>query len=140
MSSLEWLGVIIANLAHDVGHPAKNNRYIIMTKSECSIIYNDVSVLEMMHASLLFKILQNDECNILKKLSVEKLLQIRKLIIDMILATDMGKHFDLISYTRAKYSESPEISNGDTRTDLFKIIIKAADVGHAAKSLELHQR
>ena len=111
-----------------------------MTKHEYALTYNDISVLEMMHSSLLFKILAKEDNNILKEITGEKLLQIRKLIIEMILATDMGKHFDLVSYIRAKYSEKTEFSNGDTRSDLFKIIIKAADVGHAAKSIDLHQR
>jgi 3',5'-cyclic-nucleotide phosphodiesterase len=51
----------------------------------------------------------------------------------------MSKHFDLVSYLRAKYSESVDFMNGDSRTDFFKLFIKAADVGHAAKALELHQ-
>lgn len=140
MNSLEWFGGIIASLAHDVGHLALNNRYLIMVQHEYAMVYNDISVLENMHASLLFKLLRKENCNIFQGLNMEKYLQIRKLIIDLILATDMGKHFDLVSYIRVKYSESVDLSNVDVRHDMFKLLIKAADVGHAAKTLELHQR
>ena len=140
MNSLEWLGGIVASMAHDLGHPAVNNRYLIITKHEFAIMYNDISVLENMHASMVFRILGKAECNILEALNAEKMAQIRKLIIDMILATDMGKHFDLVSYIRVKYSESIDLSNVDSRHDMFKLFIKAADIGHAAKALELHQR
>ena len=140
MNSLEWLGGMIASMAHDLGHSAVNNRYLIITKHEFAIMYNDISVLENMHASLMFRILGRAECNVLQALNSEKMAQIRKLMIDMILATDMGKHFDFVSYMRVKYSESVDLSNVDTRHDMYKLFIKAADVGHAAKSLELHQR
>jgi hypothetical protein len=39
-----------------------------------------------------------------------------------------------------KYSENVDFINGDTRQDLLKVFIKAADVGHAAKCIELHQK
>ncbi|OMJ83761.1 hypothetical protein SteCoe_15239 [Stentor coeruleus] len=140
MNSLEWLGSIIACLAHDVRHPAKNNRYLIMTQNEYAITYNDISVLENMHSATVFGFLQISNCNLLSEMGSEKYQQIRKLIIDMILATDMGKHFDLVSYMKNKYSENVDFNNWDTRQDLFRFFIKASDVGHAAKSLELHQK
>ncbi|OMJ70148.1 hypothetical protein SteCoe_31946 [Stentor coeruleus] len=140
INSLEWLGSILACLAHDVRHPAKNNRYLIMTQNDYSITYNDISVLENMHSSTLFSFLQISDSNILSDFTIDKYQQIRKIIIDMILATDMGKHFDLISYMKNKYSEDVDFANGDTRGDLLKIFIKAADVGHAAKCIELHEK
>ena len=98
-----------------------------MTKHEYALTYNDISVLEMMHSSLLFKILAKEDNNILKEITGEKLLQIRKLIIEMILATDMGKHFDLVSYIRAKYSEKTEFSNLILVRDIcsFKYLTKS---------------
>jgi 3'5'-cyclic nucleotide phosphodiesterase len=140
MNSLEWFAGIIASLCHDIGHPGKNNRFLVMTGHEIALTYNDISVLEMMHASSIFQISSKLNLNIFKNLSHEKLTQIRKLIIDMILATDMSKHFDLLSYTRTKYNENSDLSSWDVRADIFKICLKSADVGHAGKSIELHQK
>ena len=60
----------------------------------------------------------------------------------MILATDMSKHFDLLGQFRGKYKnpDSFEISNGDMKLELYRLIIKAADIGHAAKNIELHEK
>ena len=140
ISSLEWLGSILACLGHDLRHPAKNNRYLIMTHHDYSVTYNDISVLEMMHASCLFKLLQDPKNNIFSDFLPDKFFSIRKLIIDLILATDMSKHFEIVTSTRTKYSESIDLDNPEQRLDMFRVIIKSADIGHTAKSIELHEK
>jgi hypothetical protein len=133
---------IISSLGHDAGHPAKNNRFLVITKHELAIEYNDISVLEMLHASTVFQLILNPESSIFMNLTTDQWNLARKLIIEMILATDMSKHFDLLGQFRGKYknSESFELSNNDMRIELFRLIIKAADIGHAAKSIELHEK
>lgn len=138
MVYIEWLCGIIACLGHDIGHPGKNNRFLVMTGNELAIQYNDISVLENMHASTIFKIMTDKESNIFSGLRSDKYLICRKLIIELILATDMSKHFDLVSYMRTKYNEEADFTNKEIRADTFKLCIKSADVGHAAKSTDLH--
>ena len=142
ITSLELLACILSALAHDVGHPGKSNRFMVLSKNEISVVYNDISVLEMMHSSLLFQILKDQDSNILSSFSDEKWSIIRKDIIGMILATDMGKHFELLGQFKAKYlnTEFHDFGDAETRLDLFKIITKAADIGHTAKNSELHER
>jgi hypothetical protein len=141
ISSLELLASLVSALAHDVGHPGKNNKFMVTSKSDIAILYNDISVLEMMHASILFQILKVQDCNILEKCTAETWLNIRKDVVEMILATDMGKHFELLGIFKAKYltTDLYEFTCRETRNDLFKLIIKAADIGHAAKSIDLHE-
>ena len=142
ISSLELFAGIIATLGHDAGHPGRTNRFLVMTMDDVAIVYNDISVLENMHSSIVFNILKNPEANVLNSLSFDKLCLIRKCIIDMILATDMSKHFDMMAQIRVKYHEMEEIdlSKPETRYDLLKLITKASDIGHAAKSVELHEK
>lgn len=140
ITGLERYATIIASLAHDVGHPGKNNRFLVATSHQIALTYNDISVLEMMHASILFQILSNPDLNIFKNFTLEAYTQLRKLIIDMILATDMAKHFDIVSSIRTKYNENSDFTNREVRADLFKICMKSADVGHAGKAIELHER
>lgn len=142
VSHNELLAGIIATLGHDVGHPGKTNRFLVMTKDDIATAYNDVSVLENMHASLVFNIMKTGENNFVGSFTSDKYFAFRKIVIEMILATDMSKHFDMMAQFRVKYYETDNIdlSAQDTKFDVFKIMMKASDIGHAAKSLELHEK
>ncbi len=57
-------------------------------------LYNDITVLENHHAALGFKLTHSDErVNIFKNLDRDSYKLIRQSVIDMVLATDMSKHF-----------------------------------------------
>jgi cAMP-specific phosphodiesterase 4 len=43
---------------HDLGHPGRNNAFQVATESELALLYNDKSVLEMMHISKAFQLLK----------------------------------------------------------------------------------
>lgn len=58
------------------------------------MLYNDQTVLENHHAALGFKLsLSDDRVNIFKTLDRDTYKLIRQSVIDMVLATDMSKHF-----------------------------------------------
>jgi hypothetical protein len=113
-----------------------------MTRDDIATAYNDISVLENMHASLVFNIMKNEENNFLIHLPNDKYFAFRKIVIEMILATDMAKHFDMMAQFRVKYyeTENVDLSVPETKFDVFKIMMKASDIGHAAKTLELHEK
>ncbi|CAG9314187.1 unnamed protein product [Blepharisma stoltei] len=142
LTEIEILTSVIANLGHDVGHPGYTNRFLINKRDNLAIRYNDVSVLENMHSSIVFQLMQEENKNILKSLDAEHWCVARKQIIDMILATDMGRHFELLGQFRAKTmnNSSKPLDTPEQRMDVMKISIKAADIGHAAKILEIHER
>ncbi|CAG9334083.1 unnamed protein product [Blepharisma stoltei] len=142
-SSLELMAGIISTLSHDVGHPAKTNRFLMVTKNEVAIQYNDFSVLEMMHSTILFQILAKNEYNVLSNLPSDKYFAIRKVIIELILATDMSKHFDVVEHFRARFvgaNVPVDFANVEIRQEMNKMTIKMADIGHSAKSIELHEK
>ena len=60
-------------------------------------MYNDESVLENHHLAVAFKILQNPACDIFASLSQKQRISVRKMMIDMVLATDMSKHMKLLA-------------------------------------------
>lgn len=53
----EQFALMVASVAHDIGHPGVNNNFLINSSDELALRYNDISVLENHHASSLFKIL-----------------------------------------------------------------------------------
>lgn len=143
----ELFSVILACTAHDVAHPGFTNRFLINTKDDLAILCkgyldNDQSILEMMHCSTLFSLAKKPEFGIFDYASAEQVSNIRALVIEIILATDMAKHFDLVGKFKAKIMSlsSIDFTCVESRIEVLKIIMKAADVGHAAKNAVLHKK
>lgn len=142
----EILAVIVAMLGHDVGHPGLTNRFLVNSKHSLSVtcngyLDNDSSVLENMHCATTFTITQDENKNIFRTLPKELYSVIRSLIIEMILSTDMAKHFDLVGKFKARLNCSEfNLKDSEHRAEILRIITKASDVGHAGKSIELHQK
>lgn len=141
LTSLETIGSLLACLAHDAGHPGVTNRFLMGSKAAIALRYNDYSVLEMMHSSILFETLQDDGKNVLKCLTDSEWTLLRKQVIEMILATDMSRHFEFLGKFRAMHAELDieALSKFEVRLEVYKMTLKCADVGHAAKSKELHE-
>lgn len=56
MEPLDEATSLIAAAAHDVDHPGKSSAFLSNSDNPLAILYNDVTVLEMHHASLTFKL------------------------------------------------------------------------------------
>ena len=143
LSDLEILSIIISHLAHDVGHPGYTNRFLVNFRDQLAIkcnkyIDNDISVLENMHCCLTFSLLSEPDKNVLESLEDDQYIIVRKLIIELILATDMGKHFEFVGIFKSKYYSSENFETLEYKLDILKMLIKAADIGHAAKKTDIH--
>jgi hypothetical protein len=138
LTSLDLSACIIAALGHDVNHPGLNNRFLVANKDKLAMRYNDSTVLENMHAALLYEIIQSPHCNILSALKPSDWIDLRKLIIDLILHTDMSKHFETLGQFRSRNSANFSINNVADKTLVLAMGLKCADVGHTAKPSALH--
>jgi hypothetical protein len=85
--------LLVAVAVHDYEHPGTNNNYQILSRNHYALQYNDQSVLEMHHLSAAFQVLIQEQFNIFSNQSIESYRTIRQQIIDCVLATDMGHHF-----------------------------------------------
>ncbi|KOB87771.1 hypothetical protein PFDG_03927 [Plasmodium falciparum Dd2] len=134
------LVMFISGICHDIGHPGYNNLFFVNSLHPLSIIYNDISVLENYHASITFKILQLNQCNILKNFSEKDFRMMRSYIIELILSTDMKHHFEIISKFRIRRENEDfdYIKNSDDLLILTKMIIKSADISHGSVSWSEH--
>jgi len=147
LTDVEILGAVVATLGHDVGHSAFNNRFMVNKRDPLAITCkdyadNDMSVLEMMHASITYSLLQEEDLNILKNLDTDSWMLCRKVVLKLILATDMARHFELLGGFKASHAvvNTASMSKIDERIAICEMCIKAADIGHAAKSIDLHER
>lgn len=142
MSSLDIFSSIVAALGHDVGHQALTNRYLINNRDELALQYNDVSVLENMHCAKSFLIMKRNDCNIFGGLNNDDWCKARKVIVEMILETDMSKHFEILGRfrTRAINLSDLNIEKADDKILILGMGLKCADIGHSAKITELHEK
>jgi len=142
LSNLDLLSSIVAALGHDVGHQALNNRFLVNNRDEIAVIYNDSSVLENMHCSKTYQIMNKPDCNLFGNLTPEDWIKSRKLVVEMILETDMSKHFEILGRFKIRaFSLSDfNINNQDDKVQLLSMGLKCADIGHSAKTTDLHEK
>ena len=88
-------------------------------------MYNDESVLENHHLAVAFKLLQNPDCDILANVSGKQRQTMRKMVIDMVLATDMSKHMSLLADLKTMVETKKVAGSGvlllDNYTDRIQV-------------------
>jgi hypothetical protein len=150
-SDLEILALIIASLIHDFDHPGKTNQFHIAIRDPKAILYNDRAVLENHHCAQAFFLLAKEEHNIFSNLSAKDYAQVRKLIVELVLATDLGAHFDFLAQFKSSISSgtldssseklaAPTPAASANRLMIYKMALKCGDLGHACKTLPLHEK
>ena len=72
-------------------------------------------------------------------LSFDVWMTFRKIVIELALATDMSKHLEMVGLLRTMIAPV-NVEDAGTRLFLFRILLKCADIGHSAKSWDLHER
>ncbi|XP_059494419.1 cAMP-specific 3',5'-cyclic phosphodiesterase 4C-like isoform X2 [Stegostoma tigrinum] len=145
-TDLEILAAIFASAIHDVDHPGVSNQFLINTNSELALMYNDTSVLENHHLAVGFKLLQKENCNIFKNLSNKQFQNLRKMTIDMVLATDMTKHMNLLADLKTMVETKKVTSLGvlllDNYSDRIQVLqnmVHCADLSNPTKPLHLYR-
>ncbi|XP_026743081.1 high affinity cAMP-specific and IBMX-insensitive 3',5'-cyclic phosphodiesterase 8 isoform X3 [Trichoplusia ni] len=153
LEPLEAAAALLAAAAHDVDHPGTSSAFLCNARHPLAVLYNDVSVLESHHAALTFKITLNDNrVNIFKNLDRDTYKQVRHNVIDMILATEMTKHFEhLAKFVNVFYAKSSGSKEDNMHTDeplaldttalslpenvilVKRMMIKCADVSNASR-------
>uniref|UniRef100_A0A8C5UKL9 Phosphodiesterase n=1 Tax=Microcebus murinus TaxID=30608 RepID=A0A8C5UKL9_MICMU len=136
LNELEILAMVFAAAIHDYEHTGTTNNFHIQTRSDVAILYNDRSVLENHHVSAAYRLMQEEEMNILVNLSKDDWRDLRNLVIEMVLSTDMSGHFQQIKNIRNSLQQ-PE---GIDRAKTMSLILHAADISHPAKTWKLHYR
>ncbi|XP_071497226.1 high affinity cAMP-specific and IBMX-insensitive 3',5'-cyclic phosphodiesterase 8B-like [Diadema antillarum] len=155
----DQVAALIAAAVHDVDHPGKTNSFLCNAGSELAILYNDTAVLESHHSALAFQLTTKEErCNIFKELDRDDFRALRHSIIDMILATEMTKHFEHLSKfvncinkpgaregddsssLQSGGRSTPDtvaLSTPENRALIRRMLIKCADVANPTRPLEL---
>ncbi|XP_015990903.2 high affinity cAMP-specific and IBMX-insensitive 3',5'-cyclic phosphodiesterase 8A isoform X3 [Rousettus aegyptiacus] len=155
LDPVDEAAALIAATIHDVDHPGRTNSFLCNAGSELAILYNDTAVLESHHAALAFQLtIRDDKCNIFKNMERNDYRTLRQAIIDMVLATEMTKHFEHVNkfvnsvnkpLAALEVNEETDkeqaaintvLRTPENRTLIKRMLIKCADVSNPCRPLE----
>uniref|UniRef100_A0A182NUQ0 Phosphodiesterase n=1 Tax=Anopheles dirus TaxID=7168 RepID=A0A182NUQ0_9DIPT len=137
LTDLEIFATLLAALIHDYEHTGTTNNFHVMSGSDTAMLYNDRAVLENHHISAAFRVLKEDDCNVLQNLSRDEYRELRTLIIDMVLATDMSFHFQQLKNMRNLLTlAEPQVD----KSKALSLVLHCCDISHPAKRWDIHHK
>jgi len=145
---LQRLACLMAAAVHDHEHLGLTNEFLVRTRHERATLYNDQHVNEHHHAASAFSVLHRPECNFLADLPEEDFRQLRTVVIELVLGTDMAKGGDIQKSFNATFgaldeSSAPAQATAASTQDavlLLQMAMKCADLGHMGLSWEVHEK
>ncbi|NXR38946.1 PDE1B phosphodiesterase, partial [Zosterops hypoxanthus] len=105
-------------------------------RSDTAILYNDRSVLENHHISAVFRLMQDEELNIFVNLTKDEFAELRALVIEMVLATDMSCHFQQVKSMKTALQQLERLD----KSKVLSLLLHAADISHPTKQWAVHSR
>lgn len=138
ITPLDVYALILAAAMHDHNHPGVNNAFLVNTRDDLAVLYNDASTLEMFHLASSWRLLLAKDCDVFDSLSPEQYAEVRQTIVHVILGTDMKYHFDHLTKfkTRAGAGAFDSPDRKDVRL-LLAMCLHSADVSNPAKPWNL---
>ena len=137
LKPFDALTLLITAIGHDVGHPGVNNAFLVALNAPLAQLYNDKSVLEAFHCAAYSQILRR-----YWKAAFEDI-PMRGLMINSILATDMGMHFNYmkelgnlqskVHHNNGTDGWSPQVLD-DYRILTCALLVKCADISNVVSA------
>ncbi|ETW04113.1 hypothetical protein H310_04473 [Aphanomyces invadans] len=135
----EFFAALVAAAIHDYKHPGKSNNFMIKARHRLAMQYHDKSVLENMHLAESFLLTQdNPNCDIWARMKDKSYREMRKAIIEMVLATDLSMHLQLVGSLKSMIISDEKHDIANDPMVLMRVVVKCGDIGHSAKSVKLH--
>ena len=138
LKPFDALTLLITAIGHDVGHPGVNNAFLVSLNAPLAQLYNDRSVLEAFHCAAYSQILRRHW-----KASFEDI-PMRGLMINSILATDMGVHMKYMSdlgnlqerlhHNKGTDGWSAQVLD-ECRVLTCALLIKCADISNVVREM-----
>ena len=105
-----------------------SNQFVIRTKHPLAIRYSDSSVLENHHLASAFSvILTHEESNIFENIPLDIYYEIRKIIIRVVLNTDLSRHFALVTELKTKLGNNFPTDSIEDRTLILSLALRVSD-------------
>lgn len=134
---------LLSAIIHDYEHKGVNNDFLIRFQDDLALKYNDRSPLENHHVAAAFEVMVTKPHDIFKQCDPEVFISIRKCVIEMVLATDMKIHFDVLGRFKQieeKVREGVEDLMPEDVSLALQVCLKCADIGHCYCESNVHLR
>ncbi|KAF2095643.1 HD-domain/PDEase-like protein, partial [Rhizodiscina lignyota] len=141
LKPVDALTLLVSAIGHDVGHPGVNNAFLVALNAPLAQLYNDRSVLESFHCAAYSQILRRHWPQAFSDMKM------RRLMIESILATDMGVHFKYMSdlgNLQEKLAHNNRTTDGwslkileEYRDLTCGLLIKCADISNVARKFQV---
>lgn len=136
---IDIFAALFAAAIHDFAHPGVNNAFEAMMVSPLAITYNNKSILENMSTAHGFKIMTAEGSDVMSNLPPESQKQVRDLLIELVLSTDMSSHNALVGRFQTRMTVAGGLTF-ENRADVVLILemaLHTADVSNPAKPLPI---
>jgi len=142
----ELLAGIFAAAMHDFEHPGVNNHFLVKSQHRLATRYNDFNVLENHHAASAFHSMMHMRQDPFCNLTDVQYVQARKMIIAMILATDMTEHLQLLAHFKRRIAQAKQRSGEGSELAAFNtekqllmnVLLHACDIGKATRPTQIY--
>ena len=137
----ELYALLISAICHDANHNGYNNTYNIKSETPLGILFKDQSVMEMHHVTVTIRVLEDEQCNMFKTLSPADTSKIWKLVIDLILCTDMAKHFSFLKQIDELISsDSFDLRDNSMRFLSMQLLLKVSDISNVSRPFHIAEQ
>mmetsp|Transcript_10417 Transcript_10417/g.26728 ORF Transcript_10417/g.26728 Transcript_10417/m.26728 type:complete len:688 (-) Transcript_10417:38-2101(-) len=163
LDPIEKLALLLGAYIHDVGHPGVNNKLLMRLADDptnqlhpdfatMAVRYSNHSVCEYYHLATAFEIAaegNETRSNPFATLSTERFAKLRLLMIELVLATDMEQHFNLIARVKVAVGAGQEedgvvppmdLTDPDKKLLMLKAVLHACDISNPAKPTAVCQK
>lgn len=111
--------------------------FLVESRLQWAIDYNDKSPLENHHIASTFNVIQREEYSIFRNLSTSEFKEVRKNMIELVLATDAAMHFTELAKFKSRVSADDFSPGKDDKLTVLKMAVHLSDISNPAKNFDL---
>ena len=138
LTRFELLGFVVSAICHDANHDGFTNVYNVKAETPLGILFKNQSVMETHHCTVAIDVMSKEECNLFSELNATEFKNMWTLVIQLILITDMAKHFDFLKQVNATVDEGKlDTSDPAIRLMMMQGILKCGDISNVSRPFEL---
>ncbi|XP_072911103.1 high affinity cGMP-specific 3',5'-cyclic phosphodiesterase 9A-like isoform X2 [Hemitrygon akajei] len=138
LKPIDILILMTSAVCHDLDHPGLNNTYQVNAQTDLARRYGNHSPLEQHHCTVAFQILSEPNCDIFAGTESGVSEEIRKGMTELILATDMARHGDIMD-AFAQCLDVFDDQNQEHVRLLEQVLIKCCDTSNEVRPTQVSE-